>query len=417
MVKRRILLTAVLTVIIFLPFLLLKTKDKGFSLGFKSRYHVTEGYISEGDLLGDILLDQNIPAPQANRIIEELRKVFNVRKCRIGDRWEAYSTNKGDFIRFIYYDGPIDFYVVEYNRKEDSYLASAKQIEAERMLRGVRGAISSSLYESMSGAGVNPEIIVQFAEIFASKIDFFTDCRTGDRFTILWESYFDRRNNPLKDVRIVAASYSSSEDDAYNAFYFETADGKGGYYDRNGKSVEAAFLRAPLSYRRISSYFSYRRLHPIYKVYRPHLGIDYAAPSGTPVSTIGDGTVTLAGWNRGLGKNVVIRHPNGYSSSYGHLSRISRGVARGTKVRKGQVIGAVGATGTATGPHLDFRISRNGKFVNYLALKLPPSYPLPEKYMPDFRQVSGTLMSRMDSLKDGEVILFPNQDVKEKPGH
>ncbi len=414
MVKRNIVVAAILILIILLPFAIFRIKDK--KLPFMRKNQVIEGHISEGDMLGDVLLARNIPALQVNQIINELKKVFNVRKCRIGDRWEIHLTDEGEFIRFVYYDGPIDFYEVEFNRGENTYLAYAKAIEAEKMVRGVSGEIKSSLYESMSYVNINPEIIVEFAEIFSSKVDFFTDCRSGDKFNILWETYFDKKGNPLKDIMISAASYTSTGNSTYYAFYFETPDGKGGYYDENGKSVEAAFLRAPLSYRRISSYFTHKRLHPIYKVYRPHLGIDYAAPSGTPVSSIGNGTVTFAGRRSdGLGITVIIRHPNGYVSWYGHLSRISKGVTKGAKVRKGQVIGAVGSTGTATGPHLDFRLQVGGKFVNYLAIKLPPSFPLPEQYMPQFRETAGIFTVRMDSLKDGKEIVFPNNEEKENP--
>jgi len=394
MVKRKIILGTVLILRVFL-------------LKRKPRYQIVEGYISEGDVLGDVLLDQNIPPEQVNLIITELKRVFNVRTCNIGDRWELYSDMEGAFKKFIYYDGPIDFYVVEFKNDDNTYLASALKVEAEKMMRGVRGEIRSSLYDSMSYVNVEPDMIIQFAEIFASKVDFFTDCRTGDTFNILWESYFDRKGNVLKDDRIYAASYSAG-DSTYYAFYFETPDGKGGYYDENGKSVESAFLRAPLNYRRISSYFTYKRLHPIYRINRPHLGIDYAAPAGTPVSSIGNGSVTFTGRKGGLGNTVIVRHPNGYTSWYGHLSRIAKGVRKAVRGRKGQVIAYVGMTGTATGPHLDFRIQKGGKFINFLALKMPPSYPLGEKYMPQFKEIKDVLMGRMESLKDKEQTVFPN---------
>lgn len=379
------------------PFILLKIKHIHL---FKPHYQVIEGYIAEGDLLGDVLVANGLSPSQSAGITEELKKVFNVRKCSIGDRWEIYRTEKGDFVKFIYYEGPIDFYVVEFDPDNNIYTATAKQIDVEKKICGVYGKIESSLYESMSSLNINPELIIQFAEVFASKVDFFTDCQTGDTFTLLWDAYVDRKGNPLKDVRILAASYSSKE--TFYAFYFEPPDGKGGYYDEKGKSVETAFLKAPLNYRRISSYFSHRRLHPIYRVYRPHLGIDYAAPQGTPVSSIGDGTVQFAGWRGGLGKTVIVRHPNGYTSWYGHLSGIAKGISGGRKVRKGQVIGYVGATGTATGPHLDFRVQKGGKFINFLAMKMPPSYPLAEKYLPEFNEMQKLLTERMNTLTKGE---------------
>ncbi|MCM8762317.1 MAG: M23 family metallopeptidase [Candidatus Omnitrophica bacterium] len=389
-------------IVVLSPFVLLKMKHSGIHI-FKPHYQIIEGYIAEGDLLGDVLLANGLTPLQSRAITEELKKVFNVRKCRIGDRWEIYLTEEGEFVKFIYYDGPIDFYVVRFDPDNSVYTASAEQIEVKKKMCGVYGEIASSLYESMASLNINPELTIQFAEIFASKVDFFTDCQTGDRFTLLWDAYVDRKGNPLKDVRILAASYTSS-DKTFYAFYFEPPDGKGGYYDEKGKSVEASFLKAPLNYRRISSYFTHRRFHPIYKVYRPHHGIDYAAPKGTPVSSIGDGTVQYTGWRGGLGKTVIIKHPNNYTSWYGHLSAFAKGIRAGKRVRKGQVIGYVGSTGTATGPHLDFRVQKNGVFINFLPMKIPPSYPLPEKYLPEFNTIKDLLTSRMDTLKGQQKI-------------
>ena len=403
--KKKIIFITTLALIIFLPFLLLKIRNREF---IKSQHQVVEGYISEGDVLGEVLLAQNISPAEVFSITRELKKVLNVRRCNIGDRWEIFLDNEKRFVKFIYYDGPIDFYVVKFDRDENTYLASAQKIEAERKLRGVRGEIKSSLYESMSYVDVNPEIIIQFAEIFASQIDFFNDCSTGDGFNVLWESYFDNQGNVLKDGRIFAASYSAGDSTHY-AFYFEPTEGKSGYYDEKGKSVESAFLKTPLNYRRISSRFTRRRFHPIHRVYRPHLGIDYAAPAGTPVSALGDGTVNFAGRRQdGFGITVIMRYPNGYVSWYGHLSRIAKGIKRGTRARKGQVIGYVGATGDATGPHLDFRIQKNGKFINFLTLKLPPFYPLADKYLPAFMETKDTFISRMESLEGTKPTVFLN---------
>ncbi|MFA5393790.1 MAG: M23 family metallopeptidase [Candidatus Ratteibacteria bacterium] len=407
MVKRKPILIATLTLIVCLPFLLFKINSK-FSTDNKARYQVVEGYISEGDVLGKVLLAQNISPAEVFSIIRELKKVLDVRRCNVGDRWEIFLDNEERFVKFIYYNGPINFYIVKFDRDKNTYPASAQKIETERKLKGVRGKIKSSLYESMSDVDVNPEIIIQFAEIFASKIDFFNDCGTGDDFTILWESYFDSRGNVLKDGRISAASYGAGDSTHY-AFYFEPSEGKGGYYDAYGKNVESSFLRVPLNYRRISSYFTNRRFHPIHRVYRPHLGIDYAAPAGTPVSAIAEGTVKFAGWRRdGFGKTVILRHPNGYVSWYGHLSKTAKGIKRGARAKKGQVIGYVGTTGTSTGPHLDFRIQKNGKFVNFRTLKLPPSNPLADKYLPAFRETKDTFISKMESLKGAKPAIFPN---------
>lgn len=388
--------------IVFFPVYYLKFKCKP---SVSERYLIEEGSISQGDILGDILVENGLTYTQAYQITNQLKKVFDVRRCGIGDKWKIYFDKDGEFVKFMYQHGPIDYYIVRYDKENDSYTVEKKRLKVEKELIGAKGKIQSSLYESMRKVGINPELIIQFAEIFASKVDFFTDCRSGDEFAILWDSY-THNGKILQDIHICAAMYKN-KDSIYYAFYFKSENGKSGYYDEKGKSVESAFLKAPLNYRRISSYFSYRRFHPILKIYRPHLGIDYAAPYGTPVSAIGDGRVIFAGWTRnGYGIAIKIKHPNGYISYYGHLSRIRKGIRVGRWVKKGQVIGYVGSTGVATGPHLDFRLKKNGKFVNFLRLKLPPSYPLSSKYLGEFEKVKTEMMEKLKSLKEGQITVF-----------
>ena len=401
-ILRKFIFFIFLAGIVFSPVYYLKFKTKKFP---SEEYLIKEGSMCEGDILGDILVENGLTYTQAYNITNQLKKVFNVRRCGIGDKWKIYFDKDGNFVKFVYQHGPVDYYVVRYDKEKGCYNVKKKKIKAEKKLVGAKGKIQSSLYESMRKIGINPEIIIQFAEIFSSKVDFFTDCRNGDEFAILWNSY-THNGEILQNLHICAAMYKS-EYSTYYAFYFKLENGKSGYYDEKGKSVESAFLKAPLHYRRISSYFSYRRFHPILKIYRPHLGIDYAAPYGTPVSAIGDGRVIFAGWTKnGYGIAVKIKHPNGYISYYGHLSRIKKGIRAGKLVKKGQVIGYVGATGLATGPHLDFRLKKNGRFINFLKLKMPPSYPLPSKYLDEFEKVKGEMMEKLNSLKDGQITLF-----------
>lgn len=394
--KLKIPLFILLCLLFLSPFFILKHKNIR-EKAEKEKYKIVEGNVSEGDCLIDIFKENGVSAEIAYPAVNTLSKIFNSRKSNIGDKYKFYFDKEGNFKKFIYHDGPLDIYTLSYDEENKKFVASHQKVKIKSKILVAAGKINSSLYESMIEKKVNPEIIIQFAEIFASKVDFFTDCRKGDEFTVLWESYEDEEGHILKHVRVVAGKYKNSHY-TYYAFYFKPENGKGAYYDKNGKSVESAFLKAPLNYRRISSYFSYRRFHPILKIYRPHLGIDYTAPTGTPVSTIGDGVVLFAGWStNGYGNYVKIRHPNGYISYYGHLSKIRRGIRKGVRVRKGQVIGYVGMTGLATGPHLDFRIKKNGKFVNFLRLKLPPSYPLDKKYLPQFEKVKEEYLAKMNS--------------------
>jgi len=411
--KRKVIFISILIMLVLFPFIIVTIKSKNTSQGIKKNsVTVLEGYLSEGETLNNILIEHNIRQEEVYSIIRELKKVFNVRRCNIGDRWEIYRDQQDNFLKFIYYNGSMDFYVVATDRQNKAYISSAEKIESQKTMRGIKGRITRSLYESMSFAGVNPELIIQFAEIFASQIDFFTECRKDDIFSVVWGSYIDKKGNVLKDERIAAASYTSGDETLY-AFYFETPDGKIGYYDEQGQNVEDVFLKAPLNYRRISSYFTHKRFHPILKIYRQHLGIDYAAPTGTPVSSIGDGIITAAGRRTdGLGITVVVKHPNSYNSWYGHLSGIAKGVSKGSHVSKGQVIGYVGSTGTATGPHLDFRLQKNGKFINFLTLKMPPAERIPEKYMDEFKIAKNMLMDINNRLKQDKIIVVQNTGTR-----
>jgi murein DD-endopeptidase MepM/ murein hydrolase activator NlpD len=242
----------------------------------------------------------------------------------------------------------------------------------------------------------SPQLALQLAEIFAWQIDFLTECREGDTFKILVEKQY--RGDFYRWGKILAARYKGEFLSEHTAILFEDPAGYIDYYTEEGKSLRKAFLRAPLNYKYISSYFSKNRLHPILRIWRPHLSIDYAAPTGTPVSTIGDGTVIYVGWENGYGNYIKIRHPNNYVSDYGHLSRFAKGLIKGQKVKQGEIIGYVGSTGLSTGPHLDFSINKNGKKVDFLKLKLPAAFSVDPQYSAQFNEAKNKLLS---DLKNG----------------
>lgn len=262
--------------------------------------------------------------------------------------------------------------------------ATVERASNHIFLTVAEGEIKTNLYNSALSHHIDPQIILSLAEIFAWDIDFFTDLRPGDKYQVVYEKIF-ANGKFVRNGRILAARFIN-QGRVLEAYYFETSEGKGDYYDAKGNSLRKAFLKAPLRYKRISSYFSYHRLHPILGIVRPHLGIDYAAPIGTPVEAVADGKITYIGWNDGYGKFIKIQHNHIYASTYGHLSRFAKGLRRGSRVKQGQVIGYVGMTGLATGPHLDFRFLKNGRFINYLKFKSPAGRPLPKKYYALFRK-------------------------------
>lgn len=257
----------------------------------------------------------------------------------------------------------------------------------------VSGTISDNLYSSCVDQGMPPELIMDLADLFAYDIDFTSDLRPGDRFAALYEiTVGDGR---LMKAGPIQAARMTVSGQTYEAYLYEFPDGFRDYFDAQGRSLRKMFLKAPLSYRRISSTFPYRRLHPVLRIFRPHLGIDYAAPAGTPVSALGDGKVTKLGWNGGFGRYVEIQHDGVYRTSYGHLSAYAQGLKVGARVKQGDVIGYVGSSGLATGPHLDFRFYENGKPVDFLKTAFPNTRSIPPAHMADFMKKQRDAASRL----------------------
>jgi len=238
----------------------------------------------------------------------------------------------------------------------------------------IEGRVESSLFAAMDAAGGGPDLAVRVAEIYQWDIDFFRDLRRGDRFVVV----VDRQTVEGEFYAwgtVFAARFVNGER-VLDAVAYPDDNGRLGYYDLQGQPLRKQFLRSPLEFSRVTSRFSMSRFHPVLQRRMPHYGVDYGAPVGTPVRATADGTVTLAGRNGGAGNMVSIRHPNGYETNYLHLSRFGRGIQRGARVGQGQVIGYVGSTGLSTGPHLDYRVTLNGRWINPLSISSPPSEPL-----------------------------------------
>jgi murein DD-endopeptidase MepM/ murein hydrolase activator NlpD len=272
---------------------------------------------------------------------------------------------------------------------------------------GVAGQVVGSLFQAVTDAGEKPELAMRIAAIFAYDLDFYTDPRPGDTFRLVVEKKILASGETVSYGRILAAEYDHGGR-AYRAVLFRDSFGEPAYYTPDGKSLKRAFLHSPLKFAApITSHFSYSRFHPILKEYRPHLGIDYGAPMGAPVQTIADGKVIFAASKGGDGNLVKVQHSNGYTTYYMHLSRIL--VRNGQRVQQGQNIGLVGMTGLATGPHLDFRIERNGTFLNFEKLKLPSSDPIAKKDWNVFVGARDHALAKMPSLNTGNAAVAENQ--------
>jgi len=352
-----------------------------------------DGNLQAGDTLYESLIREGISAAEILSLQERVKSVVDFNYLPVGSEYSLKYNPEGKVTEFIYKPNPIDIYCIDIPTSDSEDLKVTKEEVCTEVVR-LEGKIEYSLYESMMECADSPQLALQLAEIFAWQIDFLTECREGDAFNILVEKQY--RGDFYRWGKILAAQYEGELMSKHTAILFEDSSGHIDYYSEEGKSLRKAFLRAPLNYKYISSYFSKNRLHPILRIWRPHLAIDYASPTGTPVSTIGDGTVIYVGWENGYGNYIKIRHPNNYVSGYGHLSRFAKGLKKGEKVEQGEIIGYVGSTGLSTGPHLDFSISKNGKRVDFLKLKLPAASSVDPQYSTQFNEVKDKLLSDLN---------------------
>ncbi len=357
--------------------------------------------IGRGDTLDELLGRAGVEPAARVEMIGALKGVFDFRKLRAGTALAL--TRKDGVLQSVSYSIDPD-HRLELAGAPGSFKAAVIDIPGTVKVVPVCGVLRGSLFESMETAGERPELAIYIAEIFAWDMDFYTDPQEGDQFcALVEEKVYDNGQQPTY-LRVLAARYINSGK-AYEGFLFADETGKGHYYTADGRSLQAAFLRSPMKFEaRISSHFSRSRFHPVLKIYRPHMGTDYAAPAGTPVQAIAGGTVLSSGYAGGGGNMVRIRHANGYESDYMHLSR--RLVRAGQKVDQGQRIGLVGATGLATGPHLDFRIRKNGNYVNFERMRPPRATKLAASQMPAFTAERDRYTAEIDAaLKTSEATL------------
>jgi len=345
---------------------------------------VIRGTLGKAGTLFDALRARDVATETIGLIVSQLQPIVDFRSCQRDDRFALWLTDDGNVEKFEYCQGPLDVYEM-IRGAEGGYEARKQDIAVERYLVKIRGEIHSSLFETIGQMGEQDQLAIMFADIFAWEIDFFQDVRSGDEVTILVEKIY-KDDQFVQYGTIMAAEYRQ-QSRAFQGFYFEGMKGRGDYFDDKGYSLRKAFLRAPLQFRRISSGYTHARRHPVLGGTRPHYGIDYAAPTGTPVWSVADGVVIEKGWNKAYGNYVAIRHPQGYTTYYGHFSRFAKGVAKGVRVRQKQVIGYVGATGYATGPHLDYRLKRHGRYRNPLREQFPAGTPVPRDELDQYMKV------------------------------
>lgn len=366
-----------------------------------AEFAVSEGSVlASGELGGDRLrkglLDAGFSKKDADAAIKTLKKVGGPGRHEIGDSYRIVRSTAGEFLHLTLLRSSEK--VVLRRDGKGGFKAVVSEMPVQISTFHSKGKITSSLWLSMTRQGVPDEVIQEFTDVFQWTIDFLTETRDGDRFAVTWTE-LRRPDGRLRDRTIEAAFYDGRASGRNTGLRFA-----GFYYDENGEALERVFLRAPLNYRRISSTFSTGRFHPILRKVRPHHGTDYSAPYGTPVVAVGDGLVTETGWKGGLGKQIEVKHGPVYTTVYGHLSRYAAGIGPGVRVKQGQLIGYVGSTGLATGPHLHFQIAKHGSWVNFMKLNLPRARAVAKDRMAEF----AALRDRWMGAWEEEVLLSSN---------
>jgi len=351
------------------------------------------GRIRRNEMISSLLLSKGFSYPEIDRLLNESSSTFDPRKVRYGNNytffWSSDTAVRPSFLVYEHDNSLSHVFALEENPGITDY-----RHETVREIRVAKGVIESSLWEAMLSAGVNPMLAVELSEIYAWSIDFF-GLQKGDSFSVIYEeSFTGDKSAGIGSVNGAIFSHAGKELIAIPFLQDSTVS----YYDENGNSLRKTFLKAPLRYSRISSGYSSGRLHPILKIVRPHYGVDYAAPAGTPVLAIGDGRILSAQYLPAEGRIVRIRHNSVYSTAYMHLSSFAKGIAPGVWVRQGDVIGYVGNTGLSTGPHLDFRFYRNGQPVDPLKVESPSVEPVSEENMERFSLLLNIMLSLLRSI-------------------
>ncbi|MEI8113528.1 MAG: peptidoglycan DD-metalloendopeptidase family protein [Bacteroidia bacterium] len=359
-------------------------------------FNIVPGQIRSGQNLSDILMTKGISMTKIDEISKKSILTFDVRKMKINNAYYFFMnkkvTSKVDY--FIYEISPVDYVVYDLS---DSLRIYKEKKPIITLMKTASGVITSSLWKTLESQALDPNLALSLNDIYQWSIDFY-GLQKGDKFRVIYEENFVFGKS-IGIGRIFASQFVHANEDFY-AFRF-TQNNEESYFDNIGKSLKKAFLKAPLKFNRISSVFSASRFHPVLKIYRPHFGVDYAAPTGTPVVSISDGTVIAKGYQPAGGGNFLkIKHNSAYTTSYMHLSKFGAGIATGVRVHQGQLIGYVGATGLASGPHLDFRVFLNGDPVDPLKVKSPPTEPIMEKNMKSYTIHCDSLMTKLVAIKD-----------------
>lgn len=350
--------------------------------------------VSKNETLSEILLKLGVPANNIPTIIDKANPVLDVKKIVAGNLYHAFTNGNSvkTLVYFVYEKSPRHFVVFDLRDSINVYENEKEVVVKENVKSAV---IDHSLYVSLMKADATPELAIRLSQIFAWQIDFY-HLQKGDNFKVIYdELYIDDNFFAIGSIK---AAYFNHRGKDFYAIPF-SQDSILQYFDQNGNSLRKAFLKAPLEFSRISSRYSNKRFHPVLKTNRPHHGTDYAAPTGTPIRSTGDGTITEIGYSGGNGNFIKIRHNSVYTTMYLHMSRFAKGLKKGSRVQQGQVIGYVGSTGLATGPHLCYRFYVNGNPVDALKVEVPPSHPVKPELRVEYEEIRDSLIKYLNTTE------------------
>jgi murein DD-endopeptidase MepM/ murein hydrolase activator NlpD len=358
-----------------------------------------EEQVKPGDSLAKIFSRLDLSPVLLHRIVNSSKEAKGLSHIKPGEILRVHIDDEGQLLELIHQRSPVRSLRIVPDG--DSFKARKIERDLDKRVTQASGIISSSLYESAKRAGLTDTLIMELANIFGWDIDFALEIRSGDRFSLIYEEeYLDGAkygNGPILAAEFV------NKGKVFRAVRYQDQKGDSSYFSPDGKSMRKAFLRAPVDFRRISSRFNRSRWHPVLGKKRPHRGVDYAAAIGTPIKAAGDGKVVFRGRKGGYGNTVIIKHGSQYTTLYGHMSKFRRKVKNGSRVRQGQIIGYVGKTGLATGPHLHYEFRVNGTHRNPLTVKLPAAAPINKKYRADFQTKSAPLLAQLDLISETMV--------------
>lgn len=358
--------------------------------------------IQKNDSVASLLSRLKINKEDKSKFLHDARNIKTMRRLVPGKTIHAQTTASGKLLALRYFPGGKKYLSIK--KTNATFKEDKSPLNIETHIKMKSGVIRSSLFAATDGANVPDSVATQIAEIFASDIDFNRDLRKKDRFKVVYELRYS--NGELTGVGRVLAAEFINKGKTHQAVYFEANDKEKGYYTPDGKNLRRAFLRSPLKFSRISSGFTRSRFHPVLKKWRAHKGIDYAARKGTPVRATANGIVAVSTRNRGYGKYIILKHRGRYSTVYAHLSRFAKGLRKGKRINQGDIIGYVGSTGLATGPHLHYEFRVKGIQRNPLRVVMPAAIPLAAKNIPAFNKSTEPLMVRLNMLRDTNLAFL-----------